>query len=238
MRGGPTTTLLALTLTAFAASGCSSMSNLLDTSSSSTDSSASASAPARPAPASGSTAAAPAAGAAPGTATAAATPYGGSATDEYECPDVTVRVGTGTLLVNNAKPVGAELTANDVRYQGTFVRFSRECSARSGTMNMKVGVQGRVISGPAGGPGTVEVPLRLAVVQEGPEPKTVVSKFVNIPVTVGTDAGYVDFTHVDQDVNFPLPRNAQDMSNYVVYVGFDPGAAQKPKPAAPARRKR
>ena len=149
-----------------------------------------------------------------------------------------MRVGTGTLLVNNAKPAGAELTANDVRYQGTFVRFSRECAARSGTMNMTVGVQGRVISGPAGGPGTVEVPLRLAVVQEGPEPKTVVSKFVNIPVTLGGDAGYADFTHVDQDVNFPLPRNAADMGNYVVYVGFDPGAAQKPKPAAPARRRR
>lgn len=235
MRGRPTATLLALTVTAFAAGACSSVSNWLDTSGSSPSSGSTASAPATSTPSAGGTAAS---GAAPGTATATATPYGGPPTDEYECPDVTVRVGTGTLLVNNAKPAGAEVTANDVRYQGTFVRFSRECSARAGTMNMKVGVQGRVITGPAGGPGTVEVPLRLAVVQEGPEPKTVVSKFVNIPVTIGTDAGYTDFTHVDQDVNFPLPRNAQEMSNYVVYVGFDPGAAPKPKPAAPARRRR
>ena len=236
MRGGPTATLLALTLTAFAAGACSSVSNLLDTSSSESSSSASAPPAARPAPASGATAAAPAAGAA--SATAAATPFGGPTTDEYECPDVTVRTGTGTLLVNNAKPAGAEVTANDVRYQGTFVRFSRECAARGGTMNMKVGVQGRVITGPAGGPGTVEVPVRLAVVEEGPAPKTVVSKFARIPVTLTGDAGFVDFTHVDSEVSFPLPKNAADMERYVVYVGFDPAAAAPAKPAAPSRRRR
>ena len=40
-------------------------------------------------------------------------------------------------------------------------------------MTMKVGVEGRVLLGPAGGPGQVDIPLRMAVVQEGPAPKTV-----------------------------------------------------------------
>jgi hypothetical protein len=151
---------------------------------------------------------------------------------------VTVRTGAGTLLINTPKPAGAETTANDVRYQGTLVRFSRECTARGGTMSMKVGILGRVISGPAGGPGTVEMPVRLGVVREGPEPKTVVAKLARIPVTVPEGASSADFTHVDQDVSFPLPSNAADIVNYIVYVGFDPAATPQKKPAAPARRRR
>ena len=160
-----------------------------------------------------------------------------TAMDEYNCPDVTVRPGTATLMVSTPKPAGAELTAVDLRYQGTLVQFSRECGVRPGFMTMKVGVHGRVITGPAGGPGTVDVPLRIAVVHEGPEPKTVVSKLARLSVNVTGEPAFADFTHIDQDVTFPLPRNAPDIANYVVYVGFDPGAAA-PKPAAPARRRR
>ena len=53
-------------------------------------------------------------------------------------------------------------------------------------MTMKVGIEGRVITGPAGGPGKVDVPLRIAVVQEGVEPEDrSLSKFARMPVTVG-----------------------------------------------------
>ena len=59
------------------------------------------------------------------------------------------------------------------RYQVTIAQTARECAALGGVMTMKVGVQGRVLLGPAGGPGQVDIPLRMAVVQEGPQPKTV-----------------------------------------------------------------
>ena len=52
-------------------------------------------------------------------------------------------------------------------------------------MTMRVGVQGRILLGPAGGPGQVDIPLRLAVVREGPEPKPIVSKFARLAVAVG-----------------------------------------------------
>ena len=226
MRGGSAATLLALTLTAAAVGGCTSIANLISDSPSSDKPASSASAPAAPG-AAGATAVDTAA---PGT-----TPT--TAMDEYNCPEVTVRPGTATLMVSTPKPAGAELTAMDLRYQGTLVQFSRECGVRPGFMTMKVGVHGRVITGPAGGPGTVDVPLRIAVVQEGPEPKTVVSKLARLSVNVAGEPAFADFTHVDQDLTFPLPRNAPDIANYVVYVGFDPGAAA-PKPAAPARRRR
>ena len=99
----------------------------------------------------------------------------------------------------------------------------------------KIGIEGRVIVGPAGGPGQVDVPVRLAVVQEGASPKTVLSKLARIPVTVGGDPT-AEFTHVDPDVAFPLPRPLTALDQYVVYVGFDPTALAPQKPAP--RRKR
>lgn len=226
MRGGSAATLLALMLTAVAVGGCTSVANLIPGSPSSDKPASSPSSAASP----GAAGTAAVDTAAPGT-----TPT--TAMDEYNCPDVTVRPGTATLMVRTPKPAGAEQTALDLRYQGTLVRFSRECGVRPGFMTIKVGVYGRVITGPAGGPGAVDVPLRIAVVHEGPEPKTVVSKLARLSVNVAGDPAFADFTHIDEDVTFPLPRNAPDIANYVVYVGFDPGAAA-PKPATPARRRR
>ena len=155
--------------------------------------------------------------------------------DDLICPDVTVRAGAGTLLLGSKGSVG-EVTAMDLRYQGTLVKFARECKTAAGLLPMKIGIEGRVIPGPAGGPGQVDVPVRLAVVQEGPSPKTVLSKLVRIPVTVTAENPTVDFTHVDSDVAFPMPRPVTALESYIVYVGFDASAmTQRP---APSRRKR
>jgi hypothetical protein len=154
--------------------------------------------------------------------------------DDLPCPEITVRPGAATFLLNNKNTAG-EATAMDLRYQGTLVRFARECKSAAGIFTMKIGIEGRVIVGPAGGPGQVEMPVRFAVVQEGPSPKTVLSKLARISVTVGSDST-VDFTHIDPDVSFPLPRPVTALDHYVVYVGFDPSAAAPQKPAP--RRKR
>ena len=93
-------------------------------------------------------------------------------TTDIECPDVEVRTGAATLMIGS-KPGRGEPAALDVRYQGSIIRTARECHVNAGIMTMKVGVEGRIITGPAGGPGTVDVPLRIAVVQEGMNPKTI-----------------------------------------------------------------
>jgi hypothetical protein len=177
-------------------------------------------------------------------AAAANTPAGAAAaTDaavnpsDIPCPDVTVRNGAATLIIRKTPSAAGEPNAMDVRYQGTIVRLARDCTPRAGLMTVKVGIEGRVITGPAGGPGEVDVPLRLAVVQEGPNPKTVLSKLVHIPVSVTPDNGTVTFTHVDPDVAFPMPKPIGDLSSYVIYVGFDPNAAQ-PQRAKPRPRRK
>jgi hypothetical protein len=155
---------------------------------------------------------------------------------DIDCPGVTVRSGASTLMIGG-KAAGANDTgALDLRYQGTIIRTARECNVTAGTMTMKVGVEGRIITGPAGGPGTVDVPLRVAVVQEGVNPKPIVSKFARIPVTIASDNDRVTFTHVEQDITFPLPVPLGNIDAYVVYVGFDTMAA--PEKKAPAAKRK
>src|SRR5665811_617440 len=144
--------------------------------------------------------------------------------DDVDCPEVQVRTGAATLMIGS-KPGEGEPGALDVRYQGSIIRTARECHVNAGIMTMKVGIEGRVITGPAGGPGTVDVPLRIAVVQEGVDPKAVVSKLARIPVTVTGTVDRVTFTHVEPDVTFPLPQPLANIDSYVVYVGFDPVGA-------------
>jgi hypothetical protein len=81
--------------------------------------------------------------------------------------------------------------------------------------------------------------LRIAVVQEGVNPKTIVSRFARVQVGVDTGAERVPFTHVDSDITFPLPQRLADIDSYVVYVGFDPASApqEKKKPAGKPKAK-
>lgn len=169
------------------------------------------------------------------TDTAASGEETASASD-IECPEVQVRSGASTLMIGS-KPGEGEPAALDVRYQGTIVRTARECKVHAGVMTMKVGIEGRVITGPAGGPGTVDVPLRVAVVQEGVTPKPIVSKFGREQVTLASAVDRATFTHIVDDLTFPLPQPLGLIDSYVVYVGFDPlGAKPEPK-RPPAKRK-
>ena len=162
------------------------------------------------------------------------------AADDVPCPEVTVRTGAATLPITaKGKPgESGDPSALDLRYQGSIVRTARECRVASGVMNMKVGIEGRIVLGPAGGPGQVDVPIRIAVVREGPEPRTVTSKLVRVPVAIGENVDHVNFSHVDQEIAFPLPRALGEMDSYVVYVGYDPLALQPEKPKARPRRRR
>ena len=130
-----------------------------------------------------------------------------------------------------------------LRYQGTFARAARECRVQAPNVNIKVGIQGRVILGPAGTPGDVTMPVRYALVQEslGQEPKIMWSKLYVIPVNIPPQTQSVNFTHITEDMTVPIP-SAAVLEDLVIYIGFDPIGAQeelrKRKPQRPARRGR
>jgi hypothetical protein len=157
---------------------------------------------------------------------------GEPADTDVGCPDVQVRTGAATLMIGS-KPGEGEPSALDLRYQGSILRTARECHVNAGVMTMKVGVEGRIVTGPAGGPGEINVPLRLAVVQEGPNPKTITSKFALEPVTIAAAVDRITFTHIEPELSFPLPQPLGLIDSYTVYVGFDPNSAPQPKKPAP-----
>lgn len=160
-----------------------------------------------------------------------------TAQGDVTCPPVEVRQGASTLTIS---PAG-DNSAMSVRYQGEFLRMARNCTVAEGSMMMRIGVEGRVIVGPKGGPGEVDVPLRIAVVQETPGGmKPVTTKFVRIPVTLGPADGSKVFAHVEEALSFPVPSPTSQLDDYIAYIGFDPLAAQsaeKPRPAPRARGK-
>lgn len=152
-------------------------------------------------------------------------PSGSGEPEEINCPPLDIRSGTSTLTLYGP----GESAATNVRYQATVGRLARECRLAAGNMVMKIGVQGRIIIGPLGAPPQLEVPLRVAVVQEGPDPKTVWSKLYRVPVAVPAGASNATFVHIEENLSFPNPEPTA-LEAYVVYVGFDK-EAPKEKPA-------
>src|ERR1700730_15473125 len=149
-----------------------------------------------------------------------------------DCPGVTVRSGAATLAVNTP---GVEPSATNLRFQASVSQTARECAVSAGNMTMKIGIQGRVILGPAGTPGTVEVPMRLALVREGVQPRTIWTKLYRVPVTLSPGETNVAFVQVEEGMTFPVPGR-EDLEAYVVYVGFDPSALAPEKPRRPAKK--
>jgi hypothetical protein len=141
----------------------------------------------------------------------------------FECPSVEVRAGAAQHSIS-ANP--AEPSPMTLRYQLTLGETARECKLVGSTLTMKVGVRGRVILGPAGGPGQVDVPIRFAVVREGVDPQTITTKFHRMAVAVPPNDANVAFSYVEGDIAFPMPKGAE-IDYYVVYIGFDPITAEE-----------
>jgi hypothetical protein len=145
-----------------------------------------------------------------------------------DCPQVTIRAGASTYAV--AAP-GQQAVGNAVRFQVTITKLARDCTRTGGDITAHIGVQGRVIVGPAGAPPSVEVPLRVAVVQGGVGEKVIATKAYRTTVNLGEDES-VPFSFVADDLVYPAP-SAAVADNYIFYVGFDPqlvSTSEKPKP--------
>jgi hypothetical protein len=152
---------------------------------------------------------------------------------KVKCPGMDIRPGASTLNMA-VKPNQA--TAGDLRYQLSFGKAARECRVQDGAMSIKVGVQGRILLGPFGTPGSVDVPLRYAVIREGPEPKLIVTKFKRIRATIAPGKTHVQFVDIEGGLSFPLPSSAE-LAAYVVYVGFDEIGGKNEKKLASTTKK-
>ncbi len=149
---------------------------------------------------------------------------------EVDCPVVKIRAGASTYGV---APPGRQPVASELNYQATITRTARDCRRTgNGQIAARIGVQGRVIAGPAGAPETVEVPLRAAVVQTGVQERVLTTQVYRTTVSMTEGGG--SFSVVGEDLVFNMPANLTSDS-FIFYVGFDPQAI--PPQAKSPRRK-
>lgn len=128
------------------------------------------------------------------------------------CPRVSLREGTAYF---STYPKGAEKNRDNVRYQASITDVSRSCKYVDGGLTMEVGVAGRVVLGPKGSAGTIEMPIRVAVVEGD---RVLYSELHKDKVDIG-QAGTTQFVFTDPNVNLPRPSGP----NYQVFVGYDEG---------------
>jgi hypothetical protein len=147
------------------------------------------------------------------------------------CPPVNIRFGASTLSVGLP---GKPASGLDLRYQVSILRTARDCTLSGGQITARVGVQGRIITGAAGAPPVVDIPMRVAVMQEGIGSKVIFTKAFHTSVPLSNDTGYTDFSAVIEDIVYPVPPGDTGDS-YIFYVGFDP-AGQKAAPRARGRK--
>lgn len=146
-----------------------------------------------------------------------------------DCPEILVDSGAASLRV----PPGSENTA--VRYQLSLGDMARECSAQGDRIQIKVGVEGAAVLGPAGSAGAYSGSLRIAVRRQKDE-VIVDQKTYRVSASIASGATRGEFRVIADPLSIPYlgPQAAND---YEILVGFEGGVAEK-SPAAPKKRKR
>ena len=148
------------------------------------------------------------------------------------CPELRIR--EGSQLVRRYEPGHIDDPAH-VIWQASLGRTARECLYDlEGNLTLRIGVSGRVIAGPKGGAGPVEVPLGIVVekYQEAELAAETLMLSVNIPPGNSTT-----FSEV-REITVPSPGTDRD---YLIHVGFGEKAQgivqdEPPPPKRVARR--
>ena len=134
------------------------------------------------------------------------------------CPRTIIRGGTETHRTFEGGVKKDDPGAlNSLAFQSTITEVARECNYSPSNLNMKVGIKGRVINGPTGLTGTINVPVRVAIATTAND--VVYSQLHQVPVTIPEGGSNAFFSYVDNQINIPVP----DKPNLVVFVGFDEG---------------
>lgn len=152
---------------------------------------------------------------------------------KIDCPPIEVLDGTASARTY----AGADQSNGQVKYQFSMGDIVRECSKAGDRLVLKVGVEGRALVGPAGGPGSFTAPVRIAV-RNDDDRKVVTSKFYSVPVTIQPGESQAGFSVVSDPIEVPFIKARAD-DDYTILVGFDAkGSATDPAAPGKARRKR
>lgn len=164
------------------------------------------------------------------TPTAPAAPAGGvnpNAPRIVSCPSIETLDGEGSYRVGG--PASAS-----VRHQYSMAEAVRECTLNGGQIGLRVGVEGLVLLGPAGSPGSFSVPIRVSVRNERDQ-KIVASKTYRTSASVPSGDSQGSFRIVSDTLTVPfVSEDAGD--DYTIIVSFDRGAGQHTAAKSKKRR--
>lgn len=141
-----------------------------------------------------------------------------SAVVQGACPQVLMREGTA-FYRTYAK--GGDGDPGKVIHQASFSDTTRQCRLSGDQMTVTVVASGRVVSGPLGKPGEVNVPVRVAVVDGD---TVLYSELQKQPVVLAAGTPATQFIFTNANVTFP----ASAARSAKVYIGFDPGPYNTP----------
>lgn len=148
----------------------------------------------------------------------------GTEVRHISCPEVVVLEGTAASQAYSGSPPS---NAN-LRYQYALTDTARECKVEDNQLVLKIGVAGKVLLGPAGTPGSFNVPVRMAVLHET-DNSPVTSKLYHAPVTIGPSESEADFTIVSEPLEVPFIQDHAEQ-DYTIKVGIDEGPGTEKSP--------
>ena len=139
------------------------------------------------------------------------------------CPGAEIRYGTESVsLFENNKRDNPDL----LRFQISVQRVARDCDEVGPNIIARVGAAGRVVAGPKGATGKVDIPVRIAAVNGD---KVIYSGLKIVSVQVEAPDFGANWSLVDEAVTIPSNVSADT----IIYVGLD----DKSKPATPKEAK-
>lgn len=141
------------------------------------------------------------------------------------CPVVDVRDGGAAHRVYS----GGGASNADVRYQFSISETARECSVQNNQIVIRVGVEGKVLLGPAGSPSSFNVPVYIGVRRDEGQ-QTLAQKVYNVAASIPAGSTQTSFSVVSEPLVVPYTRQ-NAAADYTIWVGFEGQRETRPREA-------
>jgi hypothetical protein len=117
---------------------------------------------------------------------------------------------------------GSGAQASQVSYQASITRTARECITQGNQMRIRIGVEGQVLLGQNGRPGSYSVPVRIVVKRRA---ETVTQRFARLNVSVPASDVRGEFAYIEENLTVPV-SSVDPADEFDIYVGLDPTGQQ------------
>lgn len=144
-----------------------------------------------------------------------ATEAGATPVVQGTCPPVSLREGTASYRTF----AGGEEDPSKIVHQASIAETTRQCTLSGGEIVIEVAAAGRLIVGPAGSTGTVEMPIRVVAMRGD---QVLYSELTSYQATLDQTSDQFLFT----DPNVRIPADAA--KEVQLFVGFDEGPYDTP----------